>query len=121
FTAIPWLLDDTGVANATGGLLLTNRPDYHRNFNGLELSLAKRLSNKWMARAAFSYNDWKEYFGPGAIQDPTKTAPDPQIDGGRGLQRVQRHHGDVPHHRGHVERPRPAQRDPGSAHRPHQR
>ena len=83
FTAIPWMLDDNGVANATGGLLLTNRPDYHRTFNGLEFSLVKRLSNKWMARAAFSYNDWKEYFGPNAIQDPTQTALDPQIDGGQ--------------------------------------
>ncbi|PYP98987.1 MAG: hypothetical protein DMF82_26050, partial [Acidobacteria bacterium] len=80
FTAIPWMLDDNGVNNATGGLLLTNRPDYHRTFNGLEFSLVKRLSNKWMARAAFSYNDWKEYLGPHAIQDPTPSALDPQID-----------------------------------------
>ncbi|PYQ25871.1 MAG: hypothetical protein DMF81_01150 [Acidobacteria bacterium] len=83
FTAIPYFLDDAGVENATGGLLLTNRPDYHRTFNGVELSLTKRLSSRWMARAAFSYNDWKEYFGPGAIQDPTRTALDPQIDGGQ--------------------------------------
>src|SRR5438093_1569944 len=39
FTAIPYFLDDAGVENATGGLLLTNRPDYHRTFNGVELSL----------------------------------------------------------------------------------
>src|SRR5439155_10465777 len=83
FTAIPYFLDDAGVENATGGLLLTNRPDYHRTFNGVELSLTKRLSSRWMPRAAFSYNDWKEYFGPGAIQDPTRTALDPQIDGGQ--------------------------------------
>ena len=83
FTAVPWILDPNVAAEASGGLLLTNRPNYHRTFNGLELSLVKRLSNRWMARAAFSYNDWKEHFGPGAIMDPTKIALDPQIDGGQ--------------------------------------
>jgi hypothetical protein len=83
FTAVPWILDPAVAADATGGLLLTNRPNYNRTFNGLELSLVKRLSSKWMARAAFSYNDWKEHFGPGAIMDPTKTALDPQMDGGQ--------------------------------------
>ena len=58
---------------------------------------------------------------PAAGQEPQPRREPPAHRGGRGLQRVQRQHGDVPHHRGHVERPRPAQRDPGSAHRPHQR
>src|SRR5262249_57897020 len=39
--------------------------------------------NKWMARVAFSYNDWTEHFGAGSIFDPTKLALDPQIDGGQ--------------------------------------
>jgi hypothetical protein len=83
FTATPYILD-SAVANAvSGGLLLTNRPDYRRQFHGVELSLVKRLSNRWMARGAFSYNDWREYFGDGAIQDPTHIQLDPQIDGGQ--------------------------------------
>ena len=83
FTAVPYILSDAGVASATGGLLLTNRPGYSRTFNGLEFALNKRLSNKWMARMAFSYNDWTEHFGEGSVFDPTKLALDPQIDGGQ--------------------------------------
>jgi TonB-dependent Receptor Plug Domain len=57
-----------------GGRILENRPDYHSNYQGLELTLNKRLSNRWMARVAFSLNDWREYVdGPGAFQNPTHT------------------------------------------------
>ncbi len=74
-----------------GGRMLTNRPDYHSTYSGLELSLNKRLSNKWMARVAFSYNNWVEYLdGPGAVQNPTRTdsttsgnLSGPQVDGGQ--------------------------------------
>jgi hypothetical protein len=61
--------------NATGGgRILENRPDYHSNYQGLELTMNKRLSNRWMARVAFSLNDWREYVdGPGAFQNPTHT------------------------------------------------
>ncbi len=68
---------DVGPTNAAAldangfGTILTNRPDYTRHYSGGEVSLVKRLSNKWMARAAFSYNDWTEHFGgSGGIQDP---------------------------------------------------
>jgi len=83
FTAVPWILDEDVAAEASGGLRLTNRPDYSRTFNGLELALVKRLSNNWMGRVAFSLNDWKESVGPNAILDPTRTALDPQNDDGQ--------------------------------------
>jgi len=67
----------------SGGIYLTNRDDLSRNFNGFELSLHKRLSNRWMARAAFSLNDWRENVGPGAIQSPTRHDWDPLDDGGQ--------------------------------------
>jgi hypothetical protein len=52
--------------------ILTNRPNFNQTYNGIELTALKRLSNKWMLRAAFSYNDWKEHLtGPGAFQNPT--------------------------------------------------
>lgn len=58
----------------SGGRILMNRPDYSQTYNGFELSFAKRLSNKWMGRAAFSVNDWVEnYEGPNAVQNPTRT------------------------------------------------
>jgi hypothetical protein len=83
FTATPYILDPAVANEVSGGLLLTNRPNYHRQFHGLELSLVKRLSNRWMARAALSWNDWREHFGEGAIEDPTRIQLDPQIDGGQ--------------------------------------
>src|SRR5205814_2283253 len=61
-------------ALVTGQRILTNRPDYHTSFDGFEFSANKRLANKWMMRAAFSYNNWTEHFdGPGAKQNPTRT------------------------------------------------
>ena len=42
-----------------GGQFVTNRPNYATDYNGVELQMTKRLSNKWMAHAAISYNDWK--------------------------------------------------------------
>jgi len=61
------------VAASNSGRYLTNRPDYSTGYNGLELTLVKRMSNKWFARAALSYMDWHENLGPGAIQNPTRT------------------------------------------------
>jgi len=51
--------------------VLTNRPDYSQTYNGLELTANKRLSNNWMMRGSFSYNDWKQKTGPNGFQDPT--------------------------------------------------
>ncbi len=44
------------------GRILKNRPGYSRSFKGAEATLLKRLSNKWMARASFSYNDWQQHY-----------------------------------------------------------
>jgi len=94
FTATVYTPNAGPVAATGGGRILTNRPGYSRNYNGLELSLVKRLSNKWMARAAFSWMDWTEKYGPGSVVNPTKTdsqtntngvsvASGPQVDGGQ--------------------------------------
>ena len=86
----PALVDATG-----GGRILSNRPGYGRQYNGFELSLTKRLSNKWMARVAGSYMDWTERFeggdalGSGAVQNATRTSytwwgdGGPQVEGGQ--------------------------------------
>ena len=79
------------VGASGGGRTLTNRPDYHSTYNGLEFTLTKRLSGKWMARANFSIMNWAEYYdGSGAIQNPTRTdstssgtLSGPQVDGGQ--------------------------------------
>jgi hypothetical protein len=76
------------VSAGDGGRLLTNAPGYSTTFNGIELTLVKRLSNKWMARVAFSYNDWKENwdgqpYSLGADDgNPTRTENDPLENGG---------------------------------------
>jgi hypothetical protein len=68
-------IPDQALVDASGsGRLLSNRPEYHTAFKGLELTLNKRLSNKWMTRVGFSYNNWQEFYdGPGAVQNPTRT------------------------------------------------
>jgi hypothetical protein len=53
-------LFNEGIANAyTYGLFATNRPDYKTTYHGVELQLNKRLSNRWMAHASFTWSDWK--------------------------------------------------------------
>src|SRR5262249_32319285 len=77
-----------------GGPILENRPDYYSRHQGLEPTLNKRLSNKGMARVAFSVNNWQEFLdGPPAVQNPTRTdsttgavtgaLSGPQVDGGQ--------------------------------------
>ena len=51
--------------------VLTNRPDYSQEYKGLELVATKRLSNRWMLRGNFSWNDWTEDCGEEATSDPT--------------------------------------------------
>ena len=51
---------------------LTNQPGYEQNFQGIELTATKRLSNKWMLRGYFNYNTWEQKFsGTSGISDPT--------------------------------------------------
>ncbi len=60
-----------------------NREGYTQKYNGLELSATKRMSNRWMARFGFSWNQHKEYFdGAASMGDPTSTLANPNIDGG---------------------------------------
>jgi len=80
---------DTYTANddvwdrITWGLNMMNTPGYSQTFNGFELGLAKRLSNGWMGRFAFSYNNHTQSVGAEGIIDPTRTAHDTLADGGQ--------------------------------------
>lgn len=53
------------VTAGQSGTVATNRPNYKTHYKGLELTLNKRLSKKWMARVAFTYADWTRTY-PGA-------------------------------------------------------
>jgi len=94
FSATIYAPNSAKIDASGGGRILENRPDYYSNYQGLELTLNKRLSNRWMARLAFSTNNWNEHFsGPGAVQNPTRTdsttgvvigaLSGPQVDGGQ--------------------------------------
>lgn len=51
---------------------LTNRPDYFRNYNGFELALTKRYSNRWYANVSYAYNSAIDnYDSPRSFNDPT--------------------------------------------------
>ena len=67
-----------------GGREERNREGYHQGYWGWETSFTKRLSNRWMARVAYSYNDHREYFTDraAAIVDPTPTPTSPKRNGG---------------------------------------
>ncbi len=74
------------ITAGSGGRIRTNYPDYTTTFNGLELTLTKRLSNRWMSRVAFSWNDWVENWGGTPVQgnnSPGRTETTPLVDGGQ--------------------------------------
>jgi hypothetical protein len=50
------------VTAGGGGRIRTNADGYHTIFSGLEFTMTKRLSNRWMSRVAFSFNDWTEHW-----------------------------------------------------------
>ena len=61
--------------------LFTNTPDYYRTYKGLELTMRKRMSNRWMMNGSFSYNNNPvTYAAADAYQDPTNIA---QQNGGQ--------------------------------------
>jgi hypothetical protein len=62
YTAFTYSAPPALVAAGGGGRIYRNRPGYTNSFNGLELTLTKRLAKRWMARVAFSWNDWVEHF-----------------------------------------------------------
>ncbi|HTO77793.1 MAG TPA: TonB-dependent receptor [Thermoanaerobaculia bacterium] len=62
-----------GVANYTGnsGLFQTNRPGYRQTYDGVELQATKRLSDRWMAHASFTWSNWRQ--NKGECFDPTNS------------------------------------------------
>jgi len=84
----------TFVANGTkvvaggGGFLTTTVPGYSTDYHGVEVALVKRLSNRWMGRVAFGYNNARDHFdSPAGRYDtngnPTPTPNEPLVDGGQ--------------------------------------
>lgn len=85
---IPLFVPDAAkVASVGGGRLLTNFPDYATVFNGVEVSVNKRMSDRWMMRLAAAWNNPTEDYGMNPpINDngnPTRTDTFPLISGGQ--------------------------------------
>ena len=67
------------------GRYLTNYDGYSTQYKGAELTLNKRLSNKWGGRVAFSFNDWTDHFAGKPVSsagNPTPIDTQPLKDGG---------------------------------------
>jgi hypothetical protein len=79
--------DPVKVAANGGGRLLTNYDDYATSFQGVELSLTKRMSNRWMARLAGAWNNPREHYDMAvpvnSNGNPTRSDIAPLIDGGQ--------------------------------------
>jgi hypothetical protein len=75
------LLDQVG-----NGRFLTNFDGYASKFNGLEFTVIKRLSNRWMGRAAMSFNNATEDYDMAIptnfAGNPTRVDTAPLISGG---------------------------------------
>jgi hypothetical protein len=64
------------------GYVWSSRSDYDQTYNGVDLVLTKRLSNKWMMRGSFTWNDNKQHVGANGCVDPTNRLPGQSADGG---------------------------------------
>ena len=67
YTVQAYAPDADLVSAGASGRLRTNQPGYAQNFNGVEVTATKRLSNRWMGRVAFSWNAFKQHYGDGVI------------------------------------------------------
>jgi hypothetical protein len=88
YNVATWIPSPTAIAAGNNGFTTTNVPGYFTNYNGIEVGITKRLSNKWMSRVGFSWNNPTEHFDDAAgIYDtngnPTPTVTEPLKNGGQ--------------------------------------
>lgn len=61
---------------------LTKRPDYYQTYMAVEVSFKKRLTNKWMLDASFTWQDHKVHYpSRDSYLDPTDHLPIEKLDG----------------------------------------
>ena len=74
---MPTFIPNAAAITAGGnGFLTTNIPGFSTDYNGLELGMVKRLSNKWMGRVGFSWNNAREHFDAAAGMIRHQRQPD---------------------------------------------
>jgi hypothetical protein len=83
-----WIPNAAAIAAGNNGFVTTNVPGYFTDYNGIELGVTKRLSNRWMSRVGFSWNNAREHFDDVAGMydtngNPTPTVTEPLKNGGQ--------------------------------------
>jgi hypothetical protein len=84
---VPTFAPDAALVAANGnGRELTNFSGYHTSYNGLEVSVNKRMSQRWMMRAAFAWNNPREHYDDSPavniLGNPTRYESSTLNDGG---------------------------------------
>jgi hypothetical protein len=77
--------DPAKVAANGNSRILTNMAGYYSYYNGVEVSVIKRMANRWMMRVGAAYNAAKENYGSTPVNDagnPTRTDLNPLVNGG---------------------------------------
>jgi hypothetical protein len=79
----------TRVAANGNSRILTNYPGYSTTYNGVEVSVIKRMSNNWMMRLATSVNNPTEDYDVlvNSLGNPTPLDTSPLVRGGQFFQR----------------------------------
>lgn len=66
---------------APSGSFTMNRPNFNTTYDGVEFVLTKRLTNKWMARGSFTWNNNKQHVGAGGCIDPSNQLSNSSTNG----------------------------------------
>lgn len=72
--SVPFFTPNAALIAANGNSRIqTNQAGFATKFNGIEAQLTKRMSNRWMARAGFAWNNATEDYGTdrGFLGNPT--------------------------------------------------
>ncbi|MEO8191519.1 MAG: TonB-dependent receptor [Acidobacteriota bacterium] len=64
------------------GNLYANQPDAFQRYHGVEVQVVKRLSDRWMVRGTFGYNDWRQYLSQQSIFNPNNLLGGTNDNGG---------------------------------------
>ena len=84
--SVPTYAPNASAVAANGnGREIRNFDGYSTSYHGLEVSLIKRLSNRWMMRAAFGWNNPREHYEAPArnvLGNPTPYESTSLVDGG---------------------------------------
>ena len=91
---MPTFIPNQATVTAGGnGFLLTNWEGYSTDYHGLEIGITKRLSDRWMGRVGFAFNNAREHYAPQALQrhngNPTPTLTEP-LEGRRPVRAAER-------------------------------